>query len=39
MLMTAEICEGIQASNNARKLGQQPDEPLAVDQIHTDTQM
>ena len=41
MLMTAEICEDIQASNIARTLGQQPDDPLAVNQIHThtDTQM
>ena len=38
MLMTAEICEGIQASNNAIKFGQQPDDPPADNQIYTDTQ-
>ena len=35
VLRYVEICEGIQARNNARKLGQQPDEPLAVNQTYT----
>ena len=36
MLMAAEICEGIQ-DNNARKLDQQPDDPLASYQTDTQT--
>ena len=33
----AEMFEGIQGGNNARKLGEQPDELLAVNQIDTYT--
>ena len=40
MLMSAEMCEDIQASDYDRKLGEQPDDCIAVSQpythIHTD---
>ena len=40
-LMSAEMCEHIQASNDARKFGEQPDETtiyLSIKPTHTDTQ-
>ena len=35
MLMSTEMCKYIQASNDTRKPGEQPDERLAINQTYT----